>query len=74
MARGNLRGPLGPLMLAMLIGIALFMLFAIQSPELSAGFSRPDGFYDDTFEKVGIALAFAGALTVAVAIIRRLMR
>ena len=74
MARGNLRGPLGPLMLALLIGIALFMLFAIQSPELAAEFSRPDDYYDNTFEKVGIALACAVAVSVVVAVIRKLMR
>ena len=74
MARGNLKGPLGPLMLVLLIGVAVFMLFVVQSPELSARFRRPDGFYDNTFEKVGIALAFAILVSIVVALVRRLMR
>ena len=74
MAKGNLKGPLGPLMLVLLIGVAVFMLFAMQSPELSAQFKRPEGFYDNTFEKVGVALAFATLVSIVVALFRRLMR
>ena len=70
MAKGNKNGPLGLLMLAMLIGVAIFMLFALQSPELSAKFKRPEGFYDNMFEKTGFALAFAAVVSVIAIVIR----
>jgi len=60
----------GPLMLAMLLGIAAFMLFALQSPELAAQFRRPEGFYDNMFEKVGLAVLFAAIASAAVWFLR----
>jgi tetrahydromethanopterin S-methyltransferase subunit D len=74
MAKGNVQGPLGPLMLAMLIGIGIFMVFVTQSPELASNFVRPEGFYDNTFEKVGYALLFAAVASVAFAVIKRLIK
>ncbi len=71
MARGNLKGPLGPLMLALLLGVAAFMLYAVNNPEMAVWFDRPEGFYDNTFEKVGMALLFAIAVSALVAAISR---
>ena len=74
MAKGNIKGPLGPLMLALLIGIVIFMLFVIQSPELSASFVRPEGFYDNMDEKIGFAVLFAAIASVLVAILKQLRK
>ena len=74
MAKGNLKGPLGPMMLAMLIGLAVFMLFVVNSPAMSAKFVRPEGFYDDIFGKVGMALLFAGAVAFVVEVVRRFLK
>ena len=65
---------LGLWMLAILIGIAIFMLFVLQSPELSAHFKRPEGFYDDMFEKIGISLAFATGVSLVVWLARKLIK
>lgn len=59
MARGNVKGPLGPIMLGLLVLIAIGMLFVIQDPELAAQFQRPQNFYDNMPEKIGFALFFA---------------
>lgn len=61
-------------MLMLLIGIAIFMLFAIQSPELSSKFKRPDGFYDNMFEKVGVALLFASVGSLAFLVVKKLSK
>lgn len=74
MAKGNLKGPLGPLVLALLIALAVFMLFVVNSPALSAKFERPEGFYDNTFGKVGIALLFAAAVAFVVEVVRRFLK
>ena len=65
---------LGLWMLAILIGIAIFMLFVLQSPELSAHFKRPEGFYDDMVEKIGISLAFAAGVSLVVWLARKLIK
>lgn len=70
-ARGNIRGPLGPVMLALLIGLALFMLYAVNNPEMAGWFERPEGFYDNTLEKVGLALIFAVVVSTVVAVLWR---
>ncbi|WP_205700605.1 hypothetical protein [Croceicoccus sediminis] len=62
------------MMLAMLIGLAVFMLFAVNSPAMSAKFVRPEGFYDDIFGKVGMALLFAGAVAFVVEVVRRFLK
>ncbi|WP_230279947.1 hypothetical protein [Croceicoccus sp. Ery15] len=72
MARGNLKGPLGPVMLALLIGVALFMVVAVNTPDQAAQFSRPDGFYDNMFGKIGTALLFAAGVSIVVFIVRKL--
>jgi|GEM_PF-1665911 len=74
MATGNLKGPLGPIMLALLIGIAIFMLFVVQSPDLASKFKRPDGFYDNIIEKIGTAILFAAVTTAAFILIRKSMK
>lgn len=74
MAKGNVKGPLGPIMLAILVGIALFMVLVVQSPELSEKFVRPEGFYDNMFEKVAAALGFAVVVSAIVAVARLLFR
>ena len=61
----------GPVMLAMLVCIAILVLFVIQSPDLSAKFQRPESYYDNTFEKVGVALAIAAIVSLLVWIVRR---
>ncbi|WP_338241230.1 hypothetical protein [Aurantiacibacter hainanensis] len=71
MARGNIKGPLGPLMLALLVGVAVFMLYVVNNPEMDGWFDRPEGFYDNTFEKVGYALVFAAVVSTVIAIARR---
>lgn len=70
MAKGNIKGPLGPVILSLLVGIAIFMIFVTQSPEWAETFRRPEGFYDDMFEKVGIALLFALTASAIFAIVR----
>ena len=74
MAKGNIKGPLGPIMLSLLVVIAIFMLYAVQFPELAETFKRPEGFYDNMFEKVGIALLFAVAASANFAIVRRTLK
>jgi len=71
MARGNIKGPLGPIMLALLLGVAIFMIFAVNNPEMDGWFDRPEGFYDNTFEKVGYALLFAVVVSSIFAFFRR---
>jgi hypothetical protein len=73
-ATGNVKGPLGPLMLLLLLGIAGFMLYVVLSPELAEQFERPAGFYENTFGKIGIALLFAVAVSAVAAIVRRLTK
>ncbi|MFN2099531.1 hypothetical protein [Altererythrobacter sp. MF3-039] len=36
MAKGNIQGSLGPIMLALLIALALFVIYAMQDPELAS--------------------------------------
>ncbi|WP_120078523.1 hypothetical protein [Aurantiacibacter odishensis] len=67
MAKGNVNGPLGPIMFALLLGIAAFMVYAANNPEMAGWFDRPTDFYDNSFEKVGYSLLFA---IVASALIR----
>ncbi|WP_343345254.1 hypothetical protein WJT74_11995 [Sphingomicrobium sp. XHP0239] len=74
MAKGNLEGPLGPIMLMLLAGVALLMIVATQSPELASKFERPEDFYDNTPSKVGIALIFAVVVSIIVALIRKLLK
>lgn len=71
MARGDVKGPLGPLMLALLVGVSVFMLYAANNPEMDGWFDRPEGFYDNTFEKVGYAILFAVVVSSIIAIFRR---
>ena len=56
-------------MLALLVGVGVFLLYAIAHPELGLDLSRPEGFYDDMPEKIGTALLFA----VVVGVVVRLM-
>lgn len=58
-------------MLLLLVGLAAFMLYAVNNPEMDGWFDRPEGFYDNTFEKVGVALLFALAVSSIIAIVRR---
>lgn len=74
MAKGNIKGPLGPIMLSLLIATAIFMIFVTQSPELAETFQRPEGFYDNMLEKVGIALLFALAASAVFALVRRTLK
>ena len=74
MASGNLKGPIGPLMLLLLIAIALFMVVVVNSPELSKQFQRPDGFYDNWLQKTGMALAFAAGVSIVVWLVRKIIR
>ncbi len=74
MATGNVKGPLGPLMLLLLLGIAGFMLYVVRTPELAEHFKRPAGFYDNMFLKIGIALMFAAAVSLVAVIVRRLLK
>jgi hypothetical protein len=60
----------GPLMLALLIGIAIFMLIAMQSPELAAQFRRPEGFYNNMLGKTAVAILFAAVVSLVVWIVR----
>lgn len=71
MARGNIKGTLGPIMLALLLGVAGFMIYVVNTPDLAERFTRPEAFYDNTFEKVGTALLFALLVSAVVAIMRR---
>ena len=61
---------IGPLMLAILIGVAIFMLYVLQDPELAAQFRRPEGFYDNMFGKIGASLLFALAVMALVWLVR----
>ncbi len=70
-ATGNVKGPLGPIMLALLIGVAGFMLYAMQSPEWAGKFTRLQPDVSTIFRKTTIALLFAGAVSLAVIVIKR---
>ena len=61
-------------MLTLLVAVGIFMIFATQSPELSSKFGRPEGFYDNMFEKVGIALLFAVIVSGIFALVRSLLK
>lgn len=61
-------------MLVLLLGLAGFMLYAVNDPEMGARFARPEGFYRNTFEKVGLALLFALAVSASIALARKLMK
>ena len=74
MAKGKIKGPIGPIMLLLLVGIAIFMIFVVQSPELAEKFKRPEDFYENMFGKVGIALLFAFVASAVFTILRRTMK
>ncbi|WP_394727030.1 hypothetical protein [Altererythrobacter sp. GH1-8] len=74
MAKDKIKGPLGPIMLTLLVGVAIFMVFVTQSPDLALQFRRPESFYDNMFGKVGIALLFAVVVSGIVAFVRSLLK